>query len=69
MSETERFVDQDENPIPPQSTWETLTVNQLIDIKSKLYDKAFAFRNTPQILMVLNKSIETITKLISKQSS
>jgi hypothetical protein len=62
---TERFVDQVEKPIPPQSTWHDLSVNQLIDLKVQLQDKAWTFRSTPPMLKVLNTSLDTIEKMIS----
>jgi hypothetical protein len=62
---TERFVDQVEKPIPSQSTWADLSVNQLIDLKVQLQSKAWTFRTTPSILKVLNTSIDTLEKMIS----
>lgn len=62
---TERFVDQVEKPIPPQGTWNDLSVNQLIDLKVQLQSKAWTFRTTPSILKVLNTSIDTLEKMIS----
>lgn len=66
---SERFVDQDESPIPPASTWGELSVNQLIDVKLRLEDKAMSFRNTPQIKLVLQQAIQRITALIAERSS
>lgn len=65
---TERFVDVDEKPIPPQSAWAEMSVNQLIDAKIQLQDKAWAFAKTPQILTVLNRSIAMLDRLISERS-
>lgn len=64
----ERFVDVDEKPIAPQSAWSEMSVNQLIDTKSQLQDKAWAFRNQPQIATVLNRSISMLERLISERS-
>ncbi len=64
----ERFVDVDEKPIAPQSAWSEMSVNQLIDTKSQLQDKAWTFRNQPQIATVLKRSITTLERLISERS-
>lgn len=62
----ERFVDQQsEKSIPPQDTWVNLSVNQLIDVKSQLEEKAWTFRNNPQILTVLKQSVAKVTLLIA----
>lgn len=66
---TERFTDEAENIIAPQSTWAELSINELIDTKNQLQDKAWAFRNTPQISIVLNRSIVSITQFISERAS
>ena len=62
---TERFVDQAENQIPAQDTWDQLTVSQLIDVKAQLDERLWQFQRTPQIALVLRRSIDTITKLIA----
>lgn len=62
---TERFVDQAENQIPTQDTWDQLTVSQLIDVKAQLDERLWQFQRTPQIALVLRRSIDTITKLIA----
>ena len=64
----ERFVDVDEKPIPPQSSWAEMSVNDLIDTKIKLQDKAWTFRNHPQISTVLKRSITSLERLISERS-
>jgi hypothetical protein len=65
---TERFVDESEKPIPNADTWETLSVNQLIDVKSMLETRAWDFRSNAQISGVLKRSIDRITSLIAQRS-
>lgn len=62
---TERFVDQVQNPIPDKDTWGSLSVNQLIDVKSQLLNKAYDFRSNHRIASVLNESIRYLDYLIS----
>ena len=70
MSESsERFVDQAEKSIPSQDTWDQLTVSQLIDVKAQLDEKLWQFQRTPQIALVLRRSIDTITKLIASNGN
>lgn len=66
---SEQFVDQAEKPIPPANTWDTLSSNQLLDVKLQLQERAWQFRNTPQIAIVLKHSLERLTALISERSS
>ena len=66
---TERFVDQAEKPIPPQDTWDELTVNQLIDVKTQLENKLWHFQKVPQIALVLRRSLDHITKLIASHGT
>ncbi len=71
MSEekTERFVDEAETPIPPQDTWDQLTVNQLIDVKTQLENKLWHFQKVPQMATVLRRSIDLITKQIASNGN
>jgi len=62
---SERFVDEAEKPIPPMNTWDTLSINQLIDVKNQLEDKLWTFRAQPVIAGTLKRSIDSITKLIA----
>ena len=64
---TERFMDEPEKPIPPQDTWTDLSINSLIDVKSQLESKYWAFGNNPAIAKVLLTSIETITKMLAQR--
>lgn len=65
----EYFADQAETPIPPKHTWEDLTTGQLIDVKSQLEEKLWAFGNNPTIAKVLRHSVDQITALISYRGS
>lgn len=66
---SERFVDEAEKPIPPQDTWDQLTINQLLDVKTQLEDKLWNFQRAPQIAVVLRRSIDSITKLIASSGN
>ncbi len=67
--QTERFVDEYVNPIPPQNTWDTLSTNQLIDTKTALMNSAFGLRSNKVILTALNKAIDDITRMILQRTS
>lgn len=61
-----QYVDEATKPIPPANTWETLTPMQLLDVRSQLQEKAWAFRSHPQIGLVLKQSLERIDALIER---
>lgn len=61
----EYFADDVQKPIPHQSTWADMSVNQLIEVKSELESKLWAFQSKPQIAQVLRKAIQTITSMIA----
>ena len=65
---SERFVDVDENPIAPKSTWHQLTPDQLIETRNRLMDKSLYFRNNKQVLKMINESIQQLDSLISSRS-
>lgn len=66
----ERFVDSwATNPIPPRSTWDDLTVSQLLEVKNKFSDRVFSLRNQPTIVTVLNQKIVELDRLIAQRSS
>lgn len=66
---TERFVDQEEKPIPSASTWEMLSVMQLYDVRSQLHDKIDKFRNVPQITKVLNTALGQLNRMLDARST
>lgn len=66
---TERFVDQAETLIAPQNTWSELTYSQLLDTKTQILNKAWAFRSHPVISKVLNASLATLDKLLSERNT
>jgi len=63
-TESERFVDEAEKPIPPKNTWDQLSMNELIDVKLQLEQKLWAFGNNPAIAKALRQGIEQITGMI-----
>ena len=64
-TENERFADEDVKPIPPKNTWDQLSTNELIDVKSQLEEKLWAFGSNPAIAKALRLGIDQITALIS----
>lgn len=63
----EYFVDAPTQPIPPADTWETLSVNQLIETKNTLTSRFFAFQNQPNIAKTLTTAIGRLDALIAKR--
>lgn len=63
----ERFVDEAEKPIPPKHTWDELTTIQLIDTKSQLQEKLWAFNNNPTIAKALQLGIKQLETMISSR--
>lgn len=63
----EYFTDVPTQPIPPAETWETLSVNQLIEVKNTLTTRYYAFQNQPTIAKTLTSSIARLDGLISKR--
>lgn len=66
---TERFVDQAEDVIPPANTWSELSLQQLMETKTKLENKLFAFSKTPQISKALRDGITRLQTLIDAAAS
>ena len=66
---TERFVDEAQTVIAPQSSWHELTYSQLLDTKTQIMNKAWSFKNHPAISKVLNASIVTLDKLLAERIS
>ncbi len=63
----EYFVDAPAQPIPTADTWETLSVNQLIEVKNALTSRYYAFQNQPVIAKTLTSSIGRLDALIAKR--
>ena len=59
---------QSEQSIPPASTWENMSTNQLIDLKTTLETRAWTFRNQPALKRVLDQSIQRLTNLIASRN-
>jgi hypothetical protein len=66
---TERFVDEAEEVIPPANTWSELSLQQLIETKTKLEDKLFTFSKTPPIAKALQSGISRLQTLIDAAAS
>lgn len=66
---TEYFVDQPTTVVPSADSWDTLTVNQLIETKNTMMNRLFAFSNKPEIARVLQQGIARLDALISLRSA
>ena len=63
----EIFVDVAMKPIPPADTWETLSMNQLIEVQVTLQTRVWDFRANPAIATPLNASIQRLRALIDRK--
>lgn len=63
----EYFADVPTQPIPPADTWETLSVNQLIEVKNILTTRYYAFQGQPAIAKTLTTSIGRLDGLIARR--
>ena len=66
-SDGEYFVDVPTQPVAPADTWETLSVNQLIETKNTLTSRLYAFHNQPTIAKTLTVSIARLDQLIASR--
>ena len=66
---TERFVDESEKTLAPASTWDTLPLGQLLETKSELEGKLWAFRNNPAYATPLQTAINRLQVLITERSN
>ena len=65
----EYFTDEGAKQIPPADTWENLSVNQLLEVQSYLYDKLWSFRSNALIAARLQEGLNTVQALISLRNS
>lgn len=65
----EYFADEGSKPIPAQDTWDNLSVNQLLDVQSQLYDKIWAFSSNQAIRSRLEVALQKLQALISLRNS
>jgi hypothetical protein len=65
----EQFVDEAEKPIPPRHTWDELTTSQLIDLKSLMEEKLWAFGNNPTITKVLRPAVAQLEQMVASRSA
>jgi hypothetical protein len=65
----EYFTDESQKPTPPRDTWDSLSVNQLLDVQSQLYEKIWAFRTNQAIATQLNTSLQYVQVLISQRNA
>ena len=67
MSDTETFVDEPSNPLPPAGTWHTLNYSQLLDAKTKLMDKIYLARGNTKYLTPLNAALARLDALLTSK--
>lgn len=67
MNENEYFVDESKNPIPNRQTWDTLSVNELIDVKILLENKLQITSNSAAI-KIIQHGLAELTNMISARS-
>lgn len=62
----ENFVDElrRDAPIPPSTTWDELTTNQLIDLKAQLEDKLWTFAKNPVMSRTLKEGVRKVSVLL-----
>lgn len=65
----EYFTDEGVKQIPPADTWDNLSVNQLLEVQSYLYDKLWTFRSNPLMNARLQEGINRVQALISLRNS
>lgn len=53
--------------VPHADTWETLSINQLIETKNTLTNQYFAFQNNPVVGKTLSTSIMRLDQLIARR--
>jgi hypothetical protein len=63
----ETFVDKPTKPIPNSDTWETMSTNQLLEVRVALQTRAWQFRNNPAVIAPLNTAIARCEALISRK--
>lgn len=66
----EYFVDvPQQTPIHPADMWPALSLNQLLETKTQLMDKAYQFHNNPPMVKALNEGLKKLEALISERLS
>lgn len=65
MSET--WVDKQTVEIPAPTTWGTLNLNQLLEVKNQLMNKIYMAGNNQLYLKPLNTALANIDMLIAKK--
>lgn len=64
---TERFVDEDPNPIPPRYTWDQLGFQQLMEIRVVLENRLYDAQKNKPLAKVLADGVQYITSLIDER--
>lgn len=59
-----KYVDEQQEPIPPRDSWATMTVNDLISVKYRLVDMMYAMRNNAAGKKMINNAVLYIDSLI-----
>jgi hypothetical protein len=65
----EYFVDASTDVILPRSTWNNLSLNQLLEVQVKLQSRAWDFRNNEPLLKQLKSSLAELEAIIARRLS
>lgn len=63
------WVDEETKPLPTPDTWGTLSLNNLLDVKNQMLDKAYLARGKPVYLAAINTALGKLDALISEKLS
>ena len=63
------WVDAPTVEIPPPDTWGTLSLDQLLDAKSKLINRLYMARGKPAYTIPLNRAIAQLDALIAGKTA
>jgi len=66
---SESWVDTPQVEIPAPHTWDTLSLNNLIDVKNQLLNKQSMARGAPAYVSAINDSLAQLEQIISEKSS
>lgn len=61
------FVDENKSELALADTWHTLSLNQLLDAKSKLLDKIYMARGKPAYTKPLNDALAKLEVLVDQK--
>lgn len=63
----EYFVDTPTDAILPRSTWNSLSLNQLLEVQGQLQTRAWDFRNNQPLLKQLQSALSELEAIIARR--